>query len=210
MRKLLFFSLLLTAAASYGQQYPSNNTRGQQFSFEYWHKGYLILEGGDTLKGQLKYNLQTDLIQIQDGNRLETFTARKVVFYEIFDALQNEYRRFFSLPFSAQGAYKAPVFFELLTEGKMTLLAREVLEYKTYSSFYYYGSYTRLVLIYKYFLLEEDGDIQEFVGKKNDWLYAMGNQGEQVQKYVKSNKLDFDEKKDLTKIVEFYNSFFKH
>jgi hypothetical protein len=90
----------------------------------------------------------------------------------------------------------------------MTLLARENLEYKTYSSFYYYGSYTRLVLVHKYFLLEENGEIVEFQGKKNDWIYAMGNRGSDVQKYVKSNKLDFDDKKDLTKIVEYYNSFF--
>lgn len=199
MKKLLFLSLLLVASAA----------SGQQFSFEYWHNGYCILEGGDTLKGQLKYNLQTDLLQVQANNRVETFTARKVVFFEIFDAMIKDYRMFYSLPYSSIGGYKAPVFFELLTEGKMTLLSREALEYKTYSSFYYYGSYTRLVLVYKYFLLEENGQIQEFVGKKNDWIYAMGNYGEQVQKYAKSNKLDFDERKDIKMIVEYYNSFFK-
>ena len=37
----------------------------------------------------------------------------------------------------------------------------------------------------------------------------MGNNAEEVQKYAKSNKLDFDEKQDLTKIVDYYNSFYK-
>jgi hypothetical protein len=199
MKKLLFvFGLLIATAAG-----------AQQFSFEQWHNGYLILEGNDTIKGLLKYNLQTDLLQTQSNGRVETFTARKVVFFEIFDALTHDYRKFYSLPFSATGGYRAPVFFELLTEGKMTLLCREALEYKTYSSFYYYGSYQRLVLVYKYFLLNENGAISEFVGKKNDWLYEMGNYGDEVQKYAKSNKLDFDEKKDLTRIVEYYNSLFK-
>jgi hypothetical protein len=201
MKKLLFVFGLLIASAAGAQQFS-------QFSFEQWHKGYLILEGGDTLKGQIKYNLQTDLIQLQHENRVETLTARKVVFFEIFDALLRDYRKFYSLPYSATGGYRAPVFFELLTEGRMTLLAREALEYKTYSSFYYYGSYTRLVLVYKYFLLQENGEIKEFAGKKNDWLYEMGNRGSDVQKYAKANKLDFDEKKDLTRIVEYYNSFF--
>ncbi|HZY80685.1 MAG TPA: hypothetical protein VFE50_14275 [Cyclobacteriaceae bacterium] len=200
MKKLLFLLLVLVSVAS----------GAQDFSFEHWHSGYLIIEGGDTLKGQLKYNLQTDLVQLQTPNSLETFTARKVVFFEIFDVVAKDYRRFYSLPFSATGGYRAPVFFELLTEGKMTLLAREALEYKTYSSFYYYGSYTRLVLVYKYFLLMENGQIQEFQGKKNDWIYAMGNYGDEVQKYVKTNKLDFDDKRELTKIVEYYNSFFKN
>ncbi len=198
MKKLLFLLVMLVASVA----------DAQQFSFEYWHNGYLIMEGGDTLKGQIKYNLQTDLLQLQANNRVETYTARKVVFFEIFDALLKDYRKFYSLPFSATGSYRAPVFFELLTEGKMTLLTRESLEYKTYSSFYYYGSYTRLVLVHKFFLLGENGEITEFQGKKNDWIYAMGNYGEEVQKYSKSNKLDFDDKKDLTRIVEYYNSFF--
>ncbi|MEJ0032613.1 MAG: hypothetical protein WDO15_20660 [Bacteroidota bacterium] len=159
MKRVVFFSLLLIASVGYGQQ-TSN------FSFEQWHKGYVILEGGDTLKGQIKYNLQADLVQFQNQNQVETFTARKVVFIEIFDALTHEYRRFFSLPFAAQGGYKSPVFFELLAEGEMTLLSREALEYRTYSSFYYYGSYTRLVLVYKYYLLDRNGEIKEFVGKK--------------------------------------------
>jgi hypothetical protein len=198
MRTFLFLTLLSIGASAYAQD----------FSFDYWHTGYLIIEGGDTLKGQIKYNLQTDLIQFQHESRVETFTARKVVFFEIFDALSKDYRHFYSLPFASTGGYRAPTFFELLTEGKLTLLARENLEYKTYSSFYYYGSYTRLVLVYRYYLLQENGEIEEFQGKKNDWIYMMGNRGSDVQKYVKSNKLDFDDKKDLTKIVEYYNGFF--
>jgi hypothetical protein len=193
--------LLLIATVAHGQQTTN-------FSFEHWHKGYLILEGGDTLRGQIKYNLQADLVQFQDQNKIDTYTARKVVFIEIFDAVTREYRRFFSLPYALQSGYKSPVFFELLAEGKMTLLSREALEYRTYSSFYYYGSYTRLVLVYKYFLLDENGEIKEFTGKKSDWLYAMGNKGDVVQKFAKTNKLGFDEKQDLTKIVEYYNSLF--
>lgn len=198
MKAFVFLFLLSIGASAYAQE----------FSFEHWHTGYLIVEGGDTLKGQIKYNLQTDLIQFQHENRVETYTARKVVFFEIFDVLSKDYRHFYSLPFASSGGYRAPTFFELLTEGKMTLLARENLEYKTYSSFYYYGSYTRLVLVYRYYLLQENGDIEEFQGKKNDWIYMMGNRGSDVQKYVKSNKLDFDDKKDLTKIIEYYNGFF--
>ncbi len=199
MKKLCFLFLMMTSSACYAQQ----------FSFEYWHQGTLIIEGGDTLKGLVKYDMRTDMIQLQNNNKVETLTARKVVFFEIFDALSKDYRRFYSLPYATSGAYKAPIFFELLTEGKMTLLAREALEYKTYSSFYYYGSYTRLVLVYKYFLLEDNGDIREFQGKKNDWLYEMGNYGDEVQRYVRANKLDFDDKKELTRIVEYYNTFFE-
>ena len=56
--------------------------------------------------------------------------------------------------------------------------------------------------------VQENGNIAEFVGNRNDWIYAMGNYGDEVQKFAKSNKLDFDEKKDLTRIVDYYNSFY--
>jgi hypothetical protein len=183
--------------------------QGQEFAFEYWHDGKLVTEHGDTLKGSIQYNMQSDLIQIKHEGQLETFTARKVIFAEIFDSTIKEYRQFYSLPFAlSDKQYKTPVFFELLAEGKMTLLARESLEYKTYSAFNYYGTYTRLVLVHKYFLLDESGAIIEFQGTKNDWLALMGNKAAEVQKFVKMNKLDFDDKKELTQIVTYYNSLF--
>ncbi len=181
----------------------------QHFAFELWHDGKLVLDTGDTLRGNIKYNMQENLIQLQASGRNESLTARKVLFFEIFDNTVKHYRQFYSLPYSSNGTYKAPVFFELLEEGKITLLGRESIEYRTYSSPYsFYGSYTRLVLVNKYFLLQENGEIKDAIDKKNDWLGLMGNKGEDVHKYAKANKLDFDNKEELVKIIDYYNSFF--
>ena len=181
----------------------------QEFAFEYWHEGTIVLETGDTLKGSVKYDMQTDLVQIQVDNKLETYTARKVLFVEIFDRTIKRYRRMYSLPYNTSGEYKAPVFFELLEEGKITLLCREALEYRTYSSsFYYYSNYSRLTIVYKYFLLKENGDIVPFVGKRNDWLDLMNDRRDEVQKFARDNRLDFDEKYQLKRIIAYYNSLF--
>ena len=196
--RTFFFSILISSFA-----------HAQQFSFEYWHEGKIVIEGGDTLVGRVKYNMDNDLLQYQRGERFESLTARKAVYFDISDVVSKQYRQFYSLPYATSGQYKAPVFFELLEEGKLTLLCRESLEYKTYSSFYFYGSYTRLVVVYKYFLLDERGEIIEFEGKKNDWLYLMGNKAEDVQRYAKTNRLDFDDKNELVKIVVYYNSLFE-
>jgi hypothetical protein len=194
---IVFFFLIVTAA------------KAQQWPFELWHQGKIVLLEGDTLKGKIKYDLQQDLVQFTfNDQRIEAFTARKVLFFEIFDNTVQKYRQFFALPYSAISTYKAPVFFELLEEGKMTLLSREALEYRSYNSPYYIGSYSRLVLVYKYFFLEESGDIKEFMGNKNDLLELMGRKAEDVEKYMKSNKLKYDEKYDLVKIVAYYNSLF--
>jgi hypothetical protein len=198
--KRFFFLLLI---------FISTHTIAQQFAFQLWHEGKMVLDSGDTLRGKIKYDLQTDLIQIQESNRNESFTARKVVFFEIFDQTVKSYRQFYSLPYTTSGQYKAPIFFELLEEGKITLLAREAVEYKTYSSpYYFYGGYTRLVLVNKYFLLQENGEIKEFNDKKGDWYDLMGNKAEDVHRYAKTNHLDFNDKIELSKIIAYYNSLF--
>ncbi len=196
---IILFSLISISASA------------QQFAFELWHEGKLILDSGDTLRGKIKYDLQSDLIQYQTNEqqpKLESYTARKVLFFEIFDGTVKRYRIFYSLPYSTSGQYKAPVFFELMEEGKLTVLCREALEYRTSSSFYYYGSYTRLILVNKYFLLKENGNIEEYRGKKNDWYELMRGKEDEVQKYVKANRLDLDEKYELTQAVNYYNSLF--
>ena len=70
------------------------------------------------------------------------------------------------------------------------------------------GSYSRLVLVYKYYFLDEKGNITEFTGNKNDLLNLMNKKSEEVEKYIKANKLRFDDKYDFAKIVAYYNSLF--
>lgn len=186
-----------------------SNANAQQFPSDLWHEGKIVLLEGDTLRGSVKYDLQQDLVQYGVANQRTTaYSARKVLFFEIFDTSVRKYRQFFALPFTTTAGYKAPVFFELLEEGKMTLLSRESVEYRTYNSPYYMGSYSRLVLVYKYFFLDEGGNISEFTGNKNDLLNLMDKKSEEVEKYIKANKLRYDDKYDFAKIVAYYNSLF--
>jgi hypothetical protein len=166
-----------------------------------------VLDSGDTLKGKIKYDLKQDLIQYNLPNqRTDAFSARKVLFFEIFDETVRRYRQFFALPYTNQAQYRTPVFFELLTEGKLTLLAREAIEFRTYSSPYYLGSYSREILVYHYFFLDNDGNIEEFKGSKADLLSMMGRKSDDVEKYMKENRLKIDDKYDFARIVAYYNS----
>jgi hypothetical protein len=181
----------------------------QKFPSDLWHEGKIVLLEGDTLRGSVKYDLQQDLVQYGVANeRTTAYSARKVLFFEIFDNSVRRYRQFFALPFTTTSGYKAPVFFELLEEGKLTLLSRESVEYRTYNSPYYMGSYSRLVLVYKYYFLDDKGNISEFTGNKNDLIQLMKNKGDEVEKYIKANKLRHDDKHDFSRIVAYYNSLF--
>ena len=189
---------LLTAKITHAQVWP----------FEVWHEGKVVLASGDTLKGMLKYDLQQDLVQytINNNTSPDVFTARKILFFEIFDTSAGHYRRFFALPFASSPGYKTPVFFELLEEGKMTLLAREFLEYRNSGSMYITG---RLVLSHKYFFMKENGDIEEFNGSRNDLLDLMGKKADQVEKFIRANRLRYEYKEDFARIVDYYNSLFE-
>lgn len=192
--------LLLTGACVW----PST---AQKYAFELWHEGKIILLNGDTLKGLVKYDLQQDLVQFMiNQSAPEVFTARKILFFEIFDTTVQRYRQFFSLPYTTHTGYRAPVFFELLEEGRMTLLSRELLEYKTVNNAYM--SYSRWVLSDYFFFMKEDGSIEDFKGNKNDLLDRMGRQADDVEKFIRQNRLKFDEKYDLARIVSYYNSLF--
>ncbi len=179
----------------------------QTWPSELWHQGKIVLMSGDTLRGLIKYDLQQDLVQYTlEDKRTEAFSARKIMFFEIFDETVREYRQFFALPFTTSTGYRAPVFFELLANGKLTLLSRESVETRTYNSPYYLGGYSRQILVYKYFFLNEKGNIQEFDGNKADLLNMMGRKSEDVEKYMKENKLKVDDKNDFARIVAYYNS----
>jgi hypothetical protein len=200
LRALMVLLGMLVISGSVAQPFPS----------EMWHEGKAVLAEGDTLKGMIKYDFSQDIIQFTHyDQRVEAFSARKILFFEIYDKSVRRYRQFFTLPFTQTGSYRAPIFFELLTDGKLTVLCRESLEYRSVSYGYYGGSYQRLTLINRYYFLEEKGEIVLFEGDKRDLLDKMGKYAEDVEDYMKANRLHMDEKYDFVKIVAYYNSFFQ-
>lgn len=183
-----------------------------QFPSEVWHDGKLVLTQGDTLRGQIKYDLETDIVQFsKDRKTIQTFTARKLLHFEIFDEISKTYRDFYVLPYSVTGNYQAPIIFELVYEGrKITLLSREAVEYQvTNYPYSVAGSYTRLVLVYTHYFLTDEGKIIEFDDKKKT-LYRdiMSDRSSEIKKFIKNNRLRVDRRVDLLKTVAYYNSLF--
>jgi len=202
MKRIVFLAIFFFPVFSFAQLFP----------FDLWHEGKIVLESGDTLKGSVKYDLQ-DLLLIKYSGHLESFSARKILLFEIYDQTYRRYRQFYSLPYSPSGGYKTPIFFEVLSEGKITLLSREKVEVRSYSYSPYmmYNSYNqRKVLAHTYYTLKENGDIELFKGGKNAWYDLMGNKADDVHAYVKEYKLDFDNKYQLKSIIDYYNSTFTH
>ena len=101
------------------------SSHAQNFPSEIWHDGFTVLIEGDTLKGKIKYDFVNDLIQIDRRGTLQTYSARKILYFKIRDEMAKNDRIIYSLPYSVHSDYEVPILFEILYEGKLTLLSRE-------------------------------------------------------------------------------------
>ena len=184
----------------------SSSVLGQNFPSEVWHPGTIVLADQDTLKGEVKYDLSSDMVQIEINGRVLTFSAKKLFFFEIDDVTIENYRQFYVLPYEVSYNFKAPVIFEVVIEGRMTLLCREkIVVQNTRYSPYATGTYSRRVLDYDYYVLDENGGIVEMRTKKKDVLTVLKRKEREIKQYISANNLHVDKKTDLARIIAFYN-----
>ena len=88
----------------------------QYFPSQLWHEGELTLLSGEKLRGKLKYNLEADVVQLNTTNTVQTYSARKILFFEFYDQEYGRYRQFYALPYEGSSNYQVPRLFEVLHE----------------------------------------------------------------------------------------------
>ncbi|WP_143519989.1 hypothetical protein [Reichenbachiella sp. 5M10] len=186
-------------------------TKAQEFSSRVWHKGWLVTLDGDTLRGELKYDMETNTVQVLDpSQKVNTLNSKRILYFEFFDSILKNYRQFYAIPYEVRTDFRAPILFEVLYEGPTTLLCREkiVMEAEAYSQGYYYSGampmHEQLALTY-YFAFRT-GEIVQYSGKKADLFMILDLHGDQVKEYIRKNRLSVSEVRDLIRIVAFYNS----
>ncbi|MCA6074877.1 hypothetical protein [Fulvivirga sedimenti] len=195
---LIFCGFLVTAFTAHGQSY----------STDVWHRGNLFLFEGDTLSGEIKYNMENQSVQFtRDGSTVQAFSPRKILAFEIYDKIIQSYRIFYILPYKSQGTYEAPFIFELSYEGPyVSLLRTEKLELVVRSLPYMYSTYTNEEMVYTYYFLDRSGRINEFNGKKSDLNRIFRDHAAEIRRFVKDERLKLDRLDHLIKICSHYNS----
>ncbi|MEP2023457.1 MAG: hypothetical protein ABJH98_09425 [Reichenbachiella sp.] len=185
-------------------------TMAQEFSSRMFHKGWLVTEDQDTVRGDLKYDMETNAVQIViEKEKINTYSSKKILFFEIYDNILKTYRQFYAIPYQVESNYKIPILFEVLYEGKTSLLVREkiVMSSDPYNQSYFYGpSSTSEKLAFSYYFVDTQGNMTLYNGKKNHLFEILNENSDQVKKYVKSNKLKTDNMRDIVRITAFYNS----
>lgn len=185
----------------------------QKFPSELWHEGWLVTNDKDTLKGNLKYDFESQLIQVEIDSKIKAFSNRNIFYFEIYDKTIEDYRQFYSLMYEVNYNYNVPILFEVLIEGKLSLLLKEKIVSETvpryFPSYYWYGrtSYDYYNKVdYEFFFMNIDGVIIKFNGKKKDLFNIMIDKFDDVKSYFVDNKLKVKNMSDLVKIVAYYNS----
>ncbi|WP_258105143.1 hypothetical protein [Marinoscillum sp. MHG1-6] len=180
----------------------------QKFSMETWHRGFLVSVERDTIRGKIKYDIPNNVVLVSRNEVVQTFTSQKTFYFEIFDEIVGNYRQFYALPYNVNFDYELPIFFEVLYEGPLSLLTREaiVTEVVNASGAYYSMPVQREVVSYAYFFLDKKGNIRRFSGNKKDLYLIMSNKQAQVKSFVKKNRLNTNDLRDLIRITAFYNS----
>lgn len=183
----------------------------QYFPSQVWHEGELTLLEGEKLRGKLMYNLEADVVQLNTTNTVQTYSARKILFFEFYDQEYGRYRQFYALPYEGSSNYKVPRLFEVLHENTLTLLCREEIVQDNIPQFGYYNYYgnrmgTRQRLAFDYFFLNRNGEIVRYSQKKDDLYDIMDNHQREIRKYIKQNRLKHDRQGDLVRITAYYNT----
>lgn len=205
MKRVLNYILVLFFSIQIGHAY------GQEFPSRIWHEGYLVTAKEDTIRGLVKYDMDTDIVQvIVNEDQVKTYSSKKILYFEIYDKTVKNYRQFYSLPYQVKLNYKTQSLFEVLYEGPLTLLVKEkiVLVSDPYNQSYYNGPIvSREKLAYTYFFINQKGKMMEYTtGKKNDLLDIMDKNTNKIRNYIKENRLKTDKMRDIVRITAFYNS----
>lgn len=193
------------------------SVQAQLFPSDVWHEGKAVLVNDDTLRGMIKYDIPKNSLQVKLRNeKVLAFSAQNLFFFEIYDEGIKSYRHFYSLPYRVGENYSVPHIFEVLYEGRLTLLCREriaqIERERQIRGSNLAGTLpndSRLILTFDFYFLEKDGTISLYEPKKRKLLSIMDRKYTEVKKYIKRNNLRYDHIRDLVRITAYYNALEK-
>lgn len=194
----------------------------QNFPSQQWHKGEVRLTDNTYLVGNIKYDLDHEAIQLVRNGKTETYSAQQVTSFKIIDGKKGSFRYFFTLPFAQKQGRKRPTFFEVIVEGKATLLAREYVATVS-TSVNRFGrtgrgnrlrndrlnnpaNRTRLILAHKMYVVNLNGDIQKLTARRKDLFYILKGHDNDLKQFIKQENIKLDRVTDMASVVGHYNA----
>ncbi|WP_146897348.1 hypothetical protein [Adhaeribacter aerolatus] len=197
----------------------------QRVDVQEWPKGRIVLTSGDTLLGPITYHRTEDIIRVTmpDGS-IQAFAPVNVSSFTVTDERSRIWQTFKPYLWNRDNDYsdyKAPAFFELLSEGNYSLVKREILTTRSMNYGPMYAGYGRYYDPYGYgygngrqqtvvqdlfYLYTPKGNIKALRNPKRDLDDLFGDKGREMKDFIKRNNLEYDNARDLARIVSHFNS----
>lgn len=193
----------------------------QRVDIQEWTKGRVVLTSGDTLSGPVTYHRTEDVVRVTlpDGS-IQAFAPVNVASFTVTDGrFSQTFKPYMWNRGNDYSDYQAPAFFEQLNEGRYSLVKRETVVRRNLNSSPMYAGYGRYYDPYGY------GNTSRYVDQVQDLFYLhtpnnkiitlrrpkrdlediFGKKNKEMKSFISTNKLDYDNPRDLVLIVSHYN-----
>ena len=223
-RQLLNFGSIFFIFLSFGL---NRHVTAQKLNKHDWAVGEVILTDGDTLKGAVSYYFQKELIQVKGSNGLvQTFSPVNVTRFRVFNQQHQQFqtfRPFLYAPNPEEPTFKTPTFFEVVTEGKYTLIKRShyvirnldpIPAYTTKGQ--YYEPYPemqkeaalnnyQLARLNAYYLFTPENEIIPLRHPKKNLEKLYRDKSAPMKAFVQRRNLSYNNPVALTHVVQYFN-----
>jgi hypothetical protein len=167
-----------------------------------WYLGALSTKTGEELAGEMQFDWETNSLKIKQEETIKTFSPSNVAKFEFFDPNWKEQRHFVSLPFSKKGRYASPRFFEILLEGKVSVLMREnnveavgIIKFKNMTK-----------TPSECYLYTEGESPKRFDGRPKLLYQILPHHHADLKEFIERKRLNVYQLLDLIRVVDYYNS----
>ena len=185
-------------------------------SVNVWHHGEIVLASGEMLSGQLSYT--DDIVQCKINHRIKAFSTSQVSHFYFYDASLDVKRTFVPVDMHTVKNVKKPAFYELVSEGAITLLRKEVHTYKLANDPYQERDLaweTRTVQRFQHdvhmrvkdfeYYYVHNGNFHQLNNFRKEIHPLLQEHQATIAHFIEKNSLNIREIESQIRIIDFYN-----
>ena len=172
----------------------------------FWCSGTVVLEDQRVIEGEINYDLKFGAIQVKRNGLVKTYTAENIAHFTLFDAVKHRERQFVAIDHTEDEGYHRKTFFEVISEGKLTILRKSkyVRKPRVTEDARAPHIYMNAVCRHQYYVFRDNrfSEIDDF---KEEILPLMRDQQQEVSAYIRQCKLKLKRIHEQMRVVALYN-----
>jgi hypothetical protein len=187
---------------------PPGRVIGDTYADSKWNLGSLMIADRNTpIEGYLmKYDVKTQTVEIQSQAGVRVIEVKRVAHMVWLDSLTKEPHYFVNANKYKENGTPLVGLMEVVFDGQRSLFKRTVINTKspTYVPAMDVGSRDMEYYKKSEFYYNDGENVFEIKSKKK-LIESFGDLAQEVEKYMKTNKLDAKSAGDLSQVFQFYN-----